>query len=82
MGDSILGLGLGNAGGQLQRVKFAAHPPAERGIDRTLLRDARLAPKAFRHDPRGIMIAVARQIGDLDANIARVQQQLAGTAPT
>lgn len=48
VGDSILG----NGSGQLQRMEFAPHPPAERGIDRALLRDARLTPGNLRSDYR------------------------------
>jgi hypothetical protein len=59
----------GNGGGQLQGVKFAAHPPAERFVDQFVLDDAALAGKRGRYDMRRIMIAIAGKIGDRDLRI-------------
>src|SRR5512139_1148270 len=54
---------------QLQRVERAAHPPAERLIDRLVLLDPRQAPEALRNDARRIMVPVAGKIDDLDARV-------------
>ena len=52
-----------------KRVEHAAHPPAERRVDRLVLLDPGHAPETPRDDARGIMVAVAGQIGDLDLRI-------------
>src|SRR3546814_15892709 len=59
----------GYAGGELERVKLAAHAPAERGINRALLHHPRLATETLAHHAGGIMVAVAGKIGDLDLRI-------------
>ena len=47
-------------------MQHAAHAAAERGIDGLMLLDARHARESWLRHMRGIMIAVAREVGDLD----------------
>src|SRR4051812_30276007 len=65
----ILFLLLGDAGGELERVKLGAHAPAQCLVDALMLADERLPAEAFRDHPRLIMIAVAGEIDDLDAGV-------------
>src|SRR5687767_15908255 len=55
---------VGNRGGQLQGVQRAAHAAFQRGIDRLVLGHARLALEAVPDDVRGVVIAVAGEVGD------------------
>src|SRR3546814_19224394 len=54
----------GYAGGELERVKLAAHAPAERGINRALLHHPRLATETLAHHAGGIMVrSEERRVG-------------------
>ena len=44
-------------------MKFPAHAPAQRGVNRLMLCDAGEPTKGFADDMRRIMVVVARQIG-------------------
>src|SRR5687767_16037912 len=57
---------VGNRGGQLQGVERAAHPALERGVDRLVLGDARLALEAVPDHMGGVVVAVAGEVGDGD----------------
>src|SRR5688500_15292960 len=56
-------------GGELEGVERAAHAAAQRLVDALVLADPRQPADALRHHPRGIVIAVAGKVGDLDAGI-------------
>src|SRR5687768_11950760 len=53
-------------GGELERVEHAPHAPAERLVNHAVLLRPRLAAERLRDDARGIMVAVAGKVGDLD----------------
>src|SRR3546814_11089295 len=48
----------GYAGGELERVKLAAHAHAEPGINRPLLHHPRLATETLAHNAGGLIVAV------------------------
>src|SRR4051812_13260274 len=69
LASDIWGLLIWNCGGELERVERPAHPAAERFVDPALLGDARHPPETLGDHPRAIMVAVAGEVGDLDAGI-------------
>src|SRR4051812_49851284 len=50
-------------------MQFAAHAPAQRGIDELVLLHPALAAEGFGDDRRGVVVAIAGQILDGDAGI-------------
>jgi hypothetical protein len=58
-------------------VKFAAHLALQGGIDELVLAHARQAGEGRGHDPRAIVVAVARQIVDGDLGVGKGFGQVA-----
>jgi hypothetical protein len=50
-------------------VKLSPNSPPERRIDSLMLLDAAHSFKAAAHDARSIMVAVAREIADVDIGV-------------
>ena len=53
----------------MQGVQFAAHPAAERIVHQFVLLHARYSGERSAHHMRGVVVAVARKIADLDLGI-------------
>ena len=58
-------------GRQRERMQLAAHVALQRGIDDLVLLHPRLALERRGHDGRGVVIAVAGEIADLDLRVGQ-----------